>query len=265
MLIHQEDKINIMMIAADKQDVYYSGSLEIFMTNIADRIKHILNREGLKQKQLADLISTSPQTVNNWIKRNSISREAAQQISERFGYSLDWLLTGKGDAKPEHDSSIPPETEWFGVDPWDDETPVDDGEVAVRFLKDIEFACGDGSVTDEDYNGYMLRFSKATLRRVGARTDGSGVLCFPARGDSMEPNIPNGTTVAVNTDDKRIIDGKIYAINENGWKRIKMLYRTAPDTLSIRSYNKADHPDEEKPAHDVEIIGRVFWWSVVDY
>ena len=235
------------------------------MTTISERIKIILNREGLKQKELADLVSASPQTVNNWIKRNSISREAAQQIAERFGYSLDWLLNGRGEPKPHQDSSIPPESEWFGIDPWDDETPVDEGEVAVRFLKDIEFACGDGSVTDEDYNGYMLRFSKATLRRVGARTDGKGVLCFPARGDSMEPNIPNGTTVAVNTDDKRIIDGKIYAINENGWKRIKMLYRIGPDRLSVRSYNKAEHPDEEKPAQDVEIIGRVFWWSIVDY
>lgn len=85
-------------------------------------------------------------------------------------------------------------------------------------MKDIEFACGDGSFTDTDYNGFKLRFSKATMRRIGANSDGEGVICFPARGDSMEPVIFNGTTVAVNTRDKKIVDGKIYAINQGGLK-----------------------------------------------
>ncbi len=118
---------------------------------------------------------------------------------------------------------------------------------------------------DEDHNGFMLRFSKSTLRRVGANSDGSGVVCFPARGNSMEPNIPDGTTVAVNTNDKKIVDGKIYAINENGWKRIKILFRSGPDKVSIRSFNSLEYPQEEKNLSDIEIIGRIFWWSVVDY
>lgn len=91
--------------------------------------------------------------------------------------------------------------------------PLPDDEVEVPFLKDIEFACGDGRVHSEDHNGFKLRFSKATLRRVGANSDGSGVLCFPASGDSMEPVIPDGATVAVDTGNKRIIDGELYAIN----------------------------------------------------
>ncbi|EEB97889.1 hypothetical protein MPER_02697 [Moniliophthora perniciosa FA553] len=81
----------------------------------------------------------------------------------------------------------------------------------------------------------------------------------------MEPNIPDGTTVAVNTDDKKIVDGKIYAINEGGWKRIKILYRVGPDKVSVRSFNSEEHKDEEKNLTAIEIIGRVFWWSVLDY
>lgn len=79
----------------------------------------------------------------------------------------------------------------------------------------------------------------------------------------MEPAMPDGTTVAVNLEDKKIVDGKIYAINENGWKRIKLLYRTGPDTVSIRSYNSAEFPAEEKSLQDLEILGRVFWYSVL--
>ncbi|WP_038155405.1 S24 family peptidase [Trabulsiella guamensis] len=235
------------------------------MSSISERIKFLLAREGLKQRDLAEALSTSPQTVHNWIKRDALSREAAQQISEKLGYSLDWLLNGSGSPKKELESSIPPESEWETVEVWDSKTPIRNDEVEVPFLKDIEFACGDGSIGDEDYNGFKLRFSKATLRRIGASTDGHGILCFPARGNSMEPNIPDGTTVAVNTEDKKIVDGKIYAINEDGWKRVKMLHRIGPDAVSIRSYNAEEYPPEDKHLNSIEIIGRVFWWSVLDY
>ncbi|MDD9232933.1 S24 family peptidase [Enterobacter kobei] len=235
------------------------------MSSISERIKFLLAKEGLKQRDLAEALSTSPQTVNNWIKRDALSREAAQQISEKFGYSLDWLLNGEGSPKKDLESNIPPESEWGTVDAWDKNTPLPADEVEVPFLKDIEFACGDGRVHSEDHNGFKLRFSKATLRRVGANTDGSGVLCFPATGDSMEPIIPDGTTVAVDTNNKRIVDGKLYAIGQadggsGQLKRIKQLYRKPGGVLTIRSFNRED---EEAREEEVEIIGRVFWYSVL--
>ncbi|MEM8201595.1 S24 family peptidase, partial [Morganella morganii] len=58
----------------------------------------------------------------------------------------------------------------------------------------------------------------------------------------MEPVINNGTTVAVNTSDKKIVDGKIYAINQGGLKRIKLLHQTSANKIIIRSYNKIDYP-----------------------
>ncbi|EEZ4426973.1 TPA: XRE family transcriptional regulator [Enterobacter roggenkampii] len=234
------------------------------MTTISERIKFLLTKEGLKQRDLADSLSTSPQTVHNWIKRDSLSREAAQQISEKFGYSLDWLLSGTGSPKKDQESSIPLESEWGVVDSWDKNTPISADEVEVPFLKDIEFACGDGRVQCEDHNGFKLRFSKATLRRVGANSDGSGVLCFPASGDSMEPVIPDGATVAVDTGNKRIIDGELYAINQGELKRIKQLYRKPGGKLLIRSINR-DYDDEEAEESEVEIIGFVFWYSVLRY
>ncbi|EPR9225498.1 TPA: LexA family transcriptional regulator [Citrobacter freundii] len=235
------------------------------MKTISERIKHILVTEGLKQKELALALNASPQTVNNWIKRDSISREAAQQLHEKYGYSIDWLLTGSGDAKQlKRNDGLPPLSEWGTVDTWDRNTPLPKDEVEVPFLKDIEFACGDGRVTDEDYNGFKLRFSKATLRRVGASTDGSGVLCFPASGDSMEPVIPDGATVAVDTGNKRIVDGELYAINQGDLKRIKQLYRKPGGKVLIRSINR-EYDDEEANESDVEIIGFVFWYSVLRY
>lgn len=234
------------------------------MNTVSNRIKYLLESEGLKQKELADRLSTSAQTVNNWIKRDSISREAAQQISEKFGYSLDWLLSGNGAPKKHTSNNIAPIEKWGHVEPWDSNTPIESDEVEIPFLKDIEFACGDGRVQSEDHNGFKLRFSKSTLRRVGANSDGYGVLCFPASGDSMEPVIPDGATVAVDTNNKKIIDGELYAIAQGELKRIKQLYRKPGGKILIRSINR-DYEDEEDDEVNVEIIGFVFWYSVLRY
>lgn len=220
-------------------------------------------REAMKSQGIA----VSEPGVWKWLNASAIPDQTnILALSRWLNVRPEWLEYGRNEPAndKERESSIPPESEWGSVEAWDDSTPVSDDEVEVPFFKDIEFACGAGRTGDEDYNGYKLRFSKSTLRRIGASTDGHSIICFPARGNSMEPNIPDGTTVAVNTEDKKIIDGKMYAISEDGWKRIKLLYRTGPETISVRSYNAAEHPPEEKPLGSIEVIGRVFWWSVLD-
>lgn len=242
---------------------------ESTLKTLADRLNYAMHEMGMSQGQLAKAANMAQPTIWRIASGNAKGTTKIFELADALGIRPEWLSSGAGPMRnkeqPKHhpDSTIPPESEWVGVDAWDSNTPLPSDEVEVPFLRDIEFACGDGRCTDEDYNGFKLRFSKATLRRVGAKTDGSGVLCFPARGDSMEPVIPDGTTVAVNTDDKKLVDGKIYAIAQDGWKRIKIIYRTGPDRISVRSYNTAEHPPEECDISAIEIIGRVFWYSVL--
>jgi phage repressor protein C with HTH and peptisase S24 domain len=79
----------------------------------------------------------------------------------------------------------------------------------------------------------------------------------------MEPMIPEGTTVAINTNDKKIVDGKVYAISQDGWKRLKSIYRISPNRIVIRSFNNEEYPDEEADIENVEILGRMFWSSTI--
>ena len=69
---------------------------------------------------------------------------------------------------------------------------------------------------------------------------------------------------AVDTGNKRVIDGELYAINQGDLKRIKQLYRKPGGKILIRSINR-DYDDEEADEADVEIIGFVFWYSVLRY
>lgn len=224
----------------------------------AGRIREAMSDQG---------ISVTEPGIWKWLNAAAIPDQTnILALSRWLNVPPEWLEYGRESDSKNKDmvSSIPPENEWGTVDAWDSKTPLPEDEVEVPFLKDIEFACGDGRVVSEDHNGFKLRFSKSTLRRVGANTDGSGVLCFPASGDSMEPVIPDGATVAVDTGNKRVVDGELYAIDQGGLKRIKQLYRKPGGIILIRSINR-EYDDEEAIETDVEIIGFVFWYSVLRY
>lgn len=235
--------------------------------SIAERVKDCREGLGWTQALLAEKVGTSQQAIQQLENGETKRPRYLPELCAAFNCSIKWLLSGEGPPPTIHhpDSEIPPGAEWGTVDAWDSRTPLTGDEVEVPFLKDIEFACGDGRMHEVDYNGFKLRFSKATLRRVGASTDGSGVICFPAVGNSMEPVIPDGATVAVDIHNKRIVDGELYAINQDGLKRIKQLYRRPGGKLLIRSFNRNEHEDEEASENEVEIVGFVFWYSVIRY
>ncbi len=233
------------------------------LDSLAGRLKLAMYEAGVTQSWLAERVGITQGAIQKLVSGHAQSSRRIVDIAKALNVNPEWLDKGTGPMQAKPKSSIPPEKDWGKVESWDSKTPLDSDEVEVPFLMDIEFACGDGSVADEDYNGYKLRFSKSTLRKVGANSDGSGVLCFPAHGNSMEPIIPDGATVAVNCNDKKIVDGKIYAINQDGWKRLKTLYRTGPNQITIRSFNSSEHPDEVHDMNTLEVIGRVFWTSII--
>lgn len=235
------------------------------MKTLAERLKYARKYRGLTQSVLGELIGVSQAAIQKIESGKAYQTTKLVDLANALKVKPEWLGSGEGEMLlSAQGEALSPESEWGTVDAWDKNTPLPDDEVEVPFLKDIEFACGDGRVHNEDHNGFKLRFSKATLRRVGANTDGSGVLCFPAAGNSMEPVIPDGATVAVDTGNKRIIDGELYAINQGELKRIKQIYRKPGGKLLIRSVNR-EYDDEEADESEVEIIGFVFWYSVLRY
>ncbi len=228
-----------------------------------ERIKQARLAKKLTQAELADMLGVTPQSVQQWESSTEPRKSRLTALASILDADVNWLLFGETLKKGE--DQVPPENEWAAIAQWNSNMPPDSDEVKVPFLKDIEFTCGNGGYIDADYNSFKLRFSKATLRRIGAPTDGSTIVCFPAKGDSMEPVIPNGTAIAVDISNKKIIDGKVYAIEQDGLKRLKCLYRRPRGKLLIRSYNRDEYEDEVADEDQVSIIGKMFWYSVLDY
>ncbi|RKR79207.1 phage repressor protein C with HTH and peptisase S24 domain [Marinobacter nauticus] len=158
------------------------------------------------------------------------------------------------------------ELEFFGhMDAWDSQTPLDEDEVELPLFREVELAAGAGATQVIENHGAKLRFAKSTLSRAGVPAEAAA--CAFVRGNSMEPVMPDGTCVGVNTADKTIKDGEIYAIDHGGMLRVKYLHRRPGGGIKIVSQNASEHPVEEVTAEEmaanVRVIGRVFWWSVL--
>lgn len=223
---------------------------------LGERIKQARLAAGLTQPYIAQKLAISKAAVSKWEKGDNVPKDL-DRLAKILQVNTEWLRTGKGAQKP---SGVPiADVNKIPVDDWDDSTPLDSDEVEVPYYKSIELAAGSGSTIDNDYDGYKLRFGKRFFRRKGVQKE--NVLCFPARGNSMEPVIPNGATVSVDTAKKEIIDGDIYAICQDGLYRLKRLYLIPNHKLRINSFNSDEHPDEIAELKDVEIIGRVFHCS----
>lgn len=84
----------------------------------------------------------------------------------------------------------------------------------------------------------------------------------------MEPVLPDGSTVGVDKGKTSVKDGDMYVLRHGDHLRVKLLYRLPRGGIRLRSFNHDEHPDEEYPQaamieEEIEIIGRVFWYSVL--
>ncbi|MDH0291420.1 helix-turn-helix transcriptional regulator [Pseudomonas sp. GD04087] len=155
-----------------------------------------------------------------------------------------------------------PNAEYMGmISVWDDDTPLDEDEVEVPFLREVELAAGSGKTYIEETTKWKLRFGKFTLRRKGVQPENA--VCVVVKGNSMEPVLPDGATVGVDRGATSIIDGKVYALKDDGMLRVKILHRLPGGKVRLRSYNRDEYADEDRDFSSIEVIGRVFWSSVL--
>lgn len=230
------------------------------MNTLAERLLFAMDKMGKNQVELAALAGTSQVTISNILNGVTKSPRNGLQIAKALKISPEWLLNGTGDmVQPQIESNVA-ETGLFDL--WDRNTPLNDDEVEVPLFQEIRLAAGNGFADDiMDYNNFKLRFSRATLRRQGVHYENA--VCVVADGNSMEPVIPNGATVGIDTGNKTIRDGSIYAINHGGLLRIKLLYNMPNNQIKIRSYNTDEYDDEIANLDEVSVIGKVFWYSVL--
>lgn len=236
--------------------------------DIKDRVGRKRRELGLSQSELARRVKTSPQSIQQ-LEEGLVKRPRyIVELARALKVTPDWLSTGIGlehtGAGQVAESSTPYGQELtmagsFAV--WDQSSPDDPSEVDVPLFREVELSAGSGRTQVIENHGAKLKFAKSSLVRAGVSKDHAA--CAYVSGDSMEPVLPDGSTVGVDTSDKRVRDGKLYAIDHDGMLRVKQLYRI-PQGIRLRSFN-ASHSDEDYDLdyaeQNIRIIGRVFWYA----
>ena len=229
------------------------------------RFKELREKKGLSQKALGDLVGVSQVAVMKIEQGKTLRPRNLTDFARVLGVSADWLLYGEEGYSEGRNSQEPSNVAGFlPLETWDSKTPLDDDDVELPFYMEVELSAGNGSTIQLETSGPKLRFSKSTLKRQGVSIDHAA--CVKVSGNSMEPVIPDGATVGVDTAFTNIVDGEMYAINWAGELYVKVLTRKPGGGLRIRSFNVDEYPDENlspDEAQSVKVIGRVFWYSVL--
>lgn len=253
--------------------------------NLSERVKQARKHAGLTQKELADKVGIAQTAVSQLESGKTQRSSYLVSIAKTCGVSSAWLAEGSGPMVSDPalmaaliksgdiSLEIAPELARYAQDPgvavalepiqvWDDQTPLEDDEVEVPFLREVELSAGSGRTVIERSSTAKLRFGKRSLRAHNVQFDQA--VCVVVSGNSMEPVLPDGSTVGVNIGQTQVIDGKMYAIKHDGQLRVKVLYRVPGGGVRLRSFNQSEHPDETYTAEEmaeksIEIIGRVFW------
>lgn len=225
-------------------------------------------RKGLRltQDEVAKRIGVSRVSITNWESsdkgRTRPKGEHLLKLAQVLQCSPDWLVDDKAKEEPKLDK-----TESYklgGFETWDSSTPLSDDEIEIPFYKEVELAAGNGMIVQREDGDRKLRFAKSTLRRAGV--DPAAAACVSVTGDSMMPVLPDGATVGIDTSNKRIKDGEMYAIDHDGQLRVKVLHRIGGTGIRLHSFNTTHYPDEDyqtDQAKSIKVIGRVFWYSVL--
>lgn len=103
----------------------------------------------------------------------------------------------------------------------------DDSEFIPIKRVNLKISAGISGFAVEELNGDRppIFFRRDWIDRKGLNT--KSLFAIVVRGESMEPSLYDGDLVVINSDDKRQVEGEVFAFNYDGEVVIKRLHREA--------------------------------------
>lgn len=186
---------------------------------VASRIRFLIGQQGLSQAAFARKLGIDPGNMSNYLNgRLPVTPGLINRIAADMGVSKHWLATGYG-------LPFEKETDYCGAELPPSRTPIYNIDVTAGTRElSREF-------TSERIMGYM------DLPQLSPDT-----VIVRVNGDSMEPEILDGSFVAIRTvsDPTTIFWGQIYVVVLDDFRLVKHVRRATDDAFVIlRSANGA--------------------------
>lgn len=198
---------------------------------ISRNIKNLLKEYNLNQKDLAKIAGVSESTVGKWVLEKSTPRMGAiQKIADHFGLPKSYIL------EEQRPTNI---------------IPTSRRTVRIPVLGEI--ACGEPLYVEENFSGYK--------EEIADFAPNGNVFYLVAKGDSMEPTIPNGAYVLVR-EQPTVETGEIAAVLVNGnteatLKRVKR----QGEIVILDPDNPAYNPIIITESNPAKIIGKALKYT----
>lgn len=216
-------------------------------SRVSERLEQILSEKKLQQNELAEIVGVTAQAVTNWIRRGQISPKSARIISQKLGYSVNWILGAEFESSQNDVQSI------------DNNSDYSDTHIEIE-LYDIKLSAGNGRMVEwiprKSDEPLLFREAWFKTKRLSPYT----CKAMYVRGHSMTPVLEDWDTVIVDISDTEIVDGEIYALIYHNNFYIKQVVRNGKD-IQLISFNPEYKPINinDDDLENLQIIGRKVW------
>lgn len=226
-----------------------------------DRVQTLRKTLGLSQSRLAKLIGGSSSQASG-IERGEAgaSLRTAIAIADALETSLDYLVGRVDDPRPAREMATELATQTARIRDLEEghAEPLDPDWMEHVGIDQVDTTVGaDGTIRDETVIR-RLKFPHPWLRRHGLRAH----MCRIVRmtGEAMEPTIPDGSSILVDTAATDRHDGGVVVVRIGGRQVVRRLLHDAKAGWLLSSDNpdKAAWTTEPWPDGAV-VIGEVKW------
>ncbi len=211
------------------------------MNLIGSRVKEARLAKRMSQQELARRVGVSQGAIAQQEKSVTAKSKFLPEIAKIVGVSIDWLLFGV---------SVP-------AQPKAEQTRAAYGNFEIVPLLNNTLGAGAQALLPFDLVDGGVQVPVAMLKASNAKA--KHLRAARVRGDSMYPYASDGDVVLVNTVDRDIVNGEVYALRDDDNAMLKRLYKQIDGRVRVESDNKNYPPDYLTPDREGVIIGRVIW------
>ncbi|HGZ70044.1 MAG TPA: LexA family transcriptional regulator, partial [Nitratifractor sp.] len=189
---------------------------------IIEKIKDILSNEleGKKvyDKDVAEALGISKESLSHFKKRNSVPLEQIVYFCAKRKISINWILFSQEPKSLEEDTNR---------------------YVRVRYFSKINAGAGGGAINEEEEYEF-LHLDKKLLDTLYTTQSVKAVdiAALNVIGDSMEPTLQNQEVVIFDTKQSEIKKGGIFIVATNAGLFVKRITQRVDGSIELISDNK---------------------------
>jgi phage repressor protein C with HTH and peptisase S24 domain len=220
------------------------------MTKLERLTRYRLSQGYKTAKEFAQYLGITPNQISE-IDKKGKAATLLHALQLKTNINLNWLETGEGPMF-DHPSTLELVKKLRGGDPLRrgsdyDIQPTSNSFTMVKVYDRI--CCGDGV----EPGGY----EEIGVVYVPIKYGKPHIIMVRARGRSMEPAIKEGGYVGIDTSDREVVSGEMYAVCSQLEGAVVKRLVVKGDCLELVSENKVFEPVEIRDVPSYFVIGRV--------